>query len=168
MAGVFGLVVWVMQFGGKQRLLKWIVEVESNDQNDAAQRIMCGCNALQVQGGLQAQSGVSKACFDFIGGLDQWRAVQMRISQRSASVHRSVYPICIFEAFSAAVFIVQFFEPSTHTWSSLCVIGAVIAFVWLGWTIFPLAYLAWVNGLPRPATNTAAQHSDEDPTEVDS
>ena len=152
---VIGLVFWVMRLGGKQRLLKWIVEIESSDQNDAAQRIMCGCNALQ------AQSGASKACFDFIGGLDQWRAVQIRITQRSNCVRRSGYPICAFLAFAVAVFIVQFFEPPTRPWSALCVAGSAIAFAWLLWTIFPLAHMAWVNGLPHPVTDTTAPHLDE-------
>ena len=146
-----------MRLGGKQRLLKWIVETESNDQNDAAQRIMCGCNALQ------AQSGVSKACFDFIGGLDQWRAVQMRITQRSSCVRRSGYPICAFLGFAVAVFIVQFFEPPARRWSALCVAGAAIGFAWLLWTIFPLAYMAWASGLPHPVPETTAPHLDEHP-----
>lgn len=154
---VIGLVYWVMRLGGKQRLLKWIVETESGDQNDAAQRIMRGCSALQVQSGLQAQSGgASKACFDFIGGLDQWRAVQMRITQRSSCVRRSGIPICVFVLFAAAVFIVQIFEPPARPWSALCVVGAAITYVWLVWTIFPVAYMAWLNGLPHPATDTTA------------
>jgi GNAT superfamily N-acetyltransferase len=37
------------------------------------------------------------------------------------------------------------------------------AFAWLLWTIFPLAHMAWVNGLPRPATETTAPHPDEHP-----
>jgi len=152
-----------MRLGGKQRLLKWIVEVESSDQNDAAQRIMCGCNALQAQSGLEAKGGASKACFDFIGGLDQWRAVQIRITQRSSCVRRSGYPICVFVVFAAAVFIVKIFEPPTRPWSALCVAGAAIAYAWLVWTIFPLVYMAWTNGQPRPATETPSQHLDEHP-----
>jgi hypothetical protein len=154
---VLALVSWVLRLGGKQRLLRWIAEIESSEQNDAAQRIMRGCNALQ------AQSGASTACFDFIGGLDQWRAMQIRIAQRSSCVRRSDYPICAFVVFAVAVFIVQIFEPPTRPWSAMCVAGAAIAFVWLLWTIFPVAYIAWLKGLPHPATDTTAPHLDEHP-----
>ena len=163
LAAVTGLVFWVMRLGGKQRLLTWIREAESSEQDDAAQKIMCGCNALQAQSGTQAQCGVSKACFEFIGGLDQWRAVQMRITQRSNCVRRSGYPICAFVIFAVPVFIVQIFEPSTRPWSAVCVVGAAIAFAWLLWTVFPLAHMAWQLGLPHPAPETTTPHLDEHP-----
>jgi len=155
---VIGLVIWVMQRGGKERLLKWIVEVESANQNDAAQRIMCGFKALQAETGAP-----TTACFDFIGGLDQWRAMQTRITQRSSCVRRSDYPICVFGLFAAAVLILQIFEPPTHSWSALCVVGGLIAFVWLVWTILPLVHLAWRNGLPPHQATDAASQLDKQP-----
>jgi len=149
---VLGLGYWVMNLGGKQRLLKWIVEVESSDQNDAAQRIMCGCKALL------SESGATTACYDFIGGMDQWRAAQSRIAQRQSCVRRSGSPICVFLVFAVAVFILQIFEPPTRPWSALCVVLAAIAFVWLFWTIFPVAYVAWQKGLPHPTDTKTAPH----------
>lgn len=163
---VAGLVWWVMQPGGKQRLLSWIVEIESSEQEDAAQRITRGLNAFQEHG------GASTACFDFIGGLDQWRAVQNRIEQRCIRVHRSGYPICLFAAFAVAAFIVHIFEPPASTWSAWCVAGATIAFAWLLWNIFPLGYMAWLNGLPHsppdttpriPANNSASPATNTPP-----
>jgi hypothetical protein len=152
---VLSLVFWVMHLGGSQRLLKWIADIESSNQNDAVERIMCGFNALQ------AQSGASKACFDFIGGLDEWHAVQMRIRQRNNCVRRSAYPICAFILFAVAVFILKIFEPPMRSWSALCVAGAAIAFAWLFWTIFPLAYMAWLKGLPHSTTDKTGPHLDE-------
>lgn len=147
---VAGLVWWVMSLGGKQRLLAWIVELESSEQEDAAQRVSQGLNAVQSQG------GTSKACFDFIGGLDQWRTMQSRITQRHSRIHRSGYPICVFITSAVAAFIVGIFEPSTRTWSALCVGGAIVGAAWLLWNIVPLLYVAWLNGLPHPTKDSAA------------
>jgi hypothetical protein len=147
---VAGLVWWVMSLGGKQRLLAWIIELESSEQEDAAQRVSQGLNAVQAQG------GTSKACFDFIGGLDQWRTMQTRITQRHSRIHRSGYPICVFITSAVAAFIVGIFESSTRTWSALCVGGAIIGAAWLLWNIVPLVYVAWLNGLPQSAKDSAA------------
>jgi len=118
-AFVLGLAYWVMHLGGKQRLVKWVLEVEAGEQNDSARRIICGCNALvQAQG-----SGGVNACSDLIAGLDQWRALQVRITQRSGCVRRSNYPICAYLGFAAAGFILHFLESSTHTWSALLCSG---------------------------------------------
>ena len=150
LGSVAGLVWWVMSLGGKQRLLAWIVEIESSEQENAAERITCGLKALQTE-------GASGACFDFIGGLDQWRAVQVRITQRCSRVHRSGYPICVFFASAIAAFVVANFESPIGTWSVLFVSVALTSFAWLLLNIFPLAYMAWVNGLPRPAKEKAAE-----------
>jgi hypothetical protein len=147
---VAGLVWWVMRLGGKQRLLAWIVELESSEQEDAAQRVSQGLNAVQAQG------GTSKACFDFIGGLDQWRTMQTRITQRHSQIHRSGYPICVFITSAVAALIVGIFESSIRTWSALCVGGAIIGAAWLLWNIVPLIYVAWLNGLPQPAKDLTA------------
>ena len=148
---------WVMSLGGKQRLLAWIVEIESSEQQDAAARIMQGLNALQ------GQAGASVACFDFIGGLDQWRAAQIRITQRCSRVHRSGYPICVFVAFTVAALVTGILESPTRTWSALCVVGAAIAFAWLLWNISPLAYMAWVSGLPQSVKDKAADATKNTP-----
>jgi len=158
---VTGLVLWVMRLGGKQRLLDWIVEVESASQNDAAQRIMCGCKALQAESGAP-----TTACYDFIGGLDQWRAAQTRITQRSNCVRRSGSPICVFILLAVRALLVRIVEPPAHSWSALCAVLAAIAAAWLFSTIFPLIYLAYLKGHPRPAPATAPK-LDEHPVTVE-
>src|SRR6266851_2601432 len=153
---VTGLILWVMRLGGKQGLLRWIVEIESSEQNDAHQRMMRGCKAFL------SVSGTSTACYDFIGGMDQWRAAQMRITQRSNCVRRSGAPICVFVFLAVGALAIRILEPPTHSWSAWCVAGAVITAAWLFWTIFPLVYLAFLKGHPHP-TDATATHLDERP-----
>jgi hypothetical protein len=117
-----------MRLGGKQRLITWIVQIESSEQEDAAQRIIRGCNALV--------GGTSSGCFDFISGLDQWRAAQLRIAQRTSRVRRSGLPIGAFFEFATAAIVLHIFD-SGGTWCALCVVGAAIAFAWLLWNVLP-------------------------------
>jgi len=155
-AVVTGLVLWVMSLGGRERLLLWIVEIESCELNDAHQRMMSGCK------GLLSESGASTACYDFIGGMDQWRAAERRVRQRSNRVRRAVYPICALYLLAAGVFAARILEPPAHSWSAMCVAGVAIAAAWLFWIIFPLVYLAYVKGRPHPKDATAP-HIDERP-----
>jgi len=152
-AFLIGLVLWVMRLGGRRRVLRWIVEIESCQQNDAHQRMMRGCKALLSESG-------AAACYDFIGGMDQWSASQRRITQRSNYVRRADYTICLSGLLAAGAIAVRILEPPTHSWSALCVAGATIAFAWLFWTIFPLVYLAYLQGHPQP-TDATAPHLDE-------
>ena len=154
---VVALVCWVMRHGGKQRFLEWVVELECGEREDAAERIVRGFNALQ------GYRGTSHVCGDFIGGVDQWRAMQSRIEQRSSRVRRSGWPICAFSGFAVAALFLRIFDPAARTWTALCVAGAIIAFAWLVWCIAPLLYVVWLSGVPHPAP-VGSQASPTNPT----
>ncbi len=66
-------------------------------------------------------------------------------TQRSNYVRRADYAICFSGLLAAGAIAVRILELPTHSWSALCVAGATIAFAWLFWTIFPLAYLAYLH-----------------------
>jgi hypothetical protein len=150
---VVGLALWVMRLGGKDRVITWIIKKHSCDQDDAFQRITRGFKAFQ-------DGTTSTACFDFIGGLDQWRAMQTHIARCSNRVRRCDFPIGAFVALTVAAFLLHILEPA-GTWSGWCVAGSAIAFAWLMWNILPLAYIAWSKGAPDSATDGTATVTDK-------
>lgn len=157
-----GLVAWVARVGGKKRLLEWIVEIDSTEQEDAIQRMTSSLGVFQSQCDRKA------ACFDFIGGMDQWRAAQTRIAQRRSSVHRSEFPICIFSLFAVAALIAGHFEEPPSTWSGLFVAGAIIGAGWLLATMIPICYMMWLKGVPHPAKSTSNETATNNPVQTPS
>lgn len=149
---VLGLTLWVMRLGGKEQIITWIIKKQSCDQDDAFQRIARGFKAFQ-------DGSTSTGCVDFVGGLDQWRAMRTRIERCTNRVRRSAFPICTFLVFTAAAFLLHILQPES-TWGAWCVAGAAIAFSWLIWNILPLVHIAWSKGSPDSATDSAGRITD--------